>query len=662
LLNLFIRCVCILVVALAVSGWFIFHNSSQNFVRNNEYCAEFAHNYCGNKDVAFERATFLEAEGQYPEAADWYMKARERYANMLAENPNDSIRASRMAEMTMRGKGGIINTDTAEYYAHMAKRYDLEAYLAVVNGDVWKSRDLINNYSGERTAYLQLADAISGLRYTKKDFKFEDIKSHWNTIDSLASTQNSANQEALVAAYQICENGITDKDGEFIVAPSLYDALAYAQDADEHYNSLSAQIYLASKFESLHLKEDAEKYNNRANANNRIGNGEITFSNERINELTNDPQALVARAHHNYSAGYTDYRMTAYYYHIADSINTKRGIYKLGNDFYLDWVNFVVQAEDLSSVNQILPLVNKEYPDSIREAIANYVMAMKYSNGYGVTFDTEKSDEYILKAANGGLADAQVACGILWDLDSIADGMKILAKFVFLESTQIHPYAARYILSKDYKQGKTIPELLKRSRDEFALLIKLNSLDAQDFGRFDTETLVDLKHQINIALSYKTDFFDSAFLLGKLAEIEYVLGHTHEADFYLSIACEISPKLCYSSLWGISELARKNGALGTSALFAGMFAKQFFRKFGVVLCEPERSNVVQHFYTLYPELLDSVKKNTGYDFTKGLLLSDEVNFDRVKDISNYESPVKNLRIELPDYVKPTFPITMKYFD
>lgn len=613
----------------------------------------------GNKDAAYKYAILLEGNEKFSEAADWYMKARKKYAKMLTDNPNDSIRASRLAEMSMRGKGGIINTDTAEYYAHLAKRYDLEAYLAVVNGNVYKSKEIVNSYQSTRSPYFDLADALSSLLYPK-DHSAEEIELCWEIVDSLASTKNQATPEAIHCAFSICSDGVKDKNENYIVAPSLYDAITYAQDADTHYNSIYAQIYLASKFMSLHLRQDAEKYYNKAKENNVFGCEEITFSHNRINELTDDPQALVAKAHYNAQKGYTDYRMTGYYYHIADSINKVRRIYKLSMEFYKDWFDFIVNAEDIKNIDQILHLINREYPDSLRIGIAEYVMALKYSNGKGVSLDAEKSGEHLKRAASSGLEDAQVAVSILLDIDSIPEGMKNLEKLAFRNSP--NPFAARYLLSKEIKKDRTIPELIKRSDDEFALLIKLNILNLQDSSRFSRETLLSIKQQINIVLSDKTDFSESAFLLGKLAEIEYLMGNRDETNFYIKLASQISPKDAYSSYFGISETARKLGDIANAAYFADRFARLYFLDNGKVLYEPERSNVVSHIYHLYPEILDLVKEKMGYDFEKNTYFFIDGNFEKDRNPMTFESPVKNLRIKLPDYVRPIVPITMKYFD
>ena len=77
----------------------------------------------------------LEEEGNYSEAARWYMLARDRYADLLQNNPSDSVRAIRMTRMLMRGKGGVIDSKNAEIYANMAKRYDILAYLSAINGN-----------------------------------------------------------------------------------------------------------------------------------------------------------------------------------------------------------------------------------------------------------------------------------------------------------------------------------------------------------------------------------------------------------------------------------------------------------------------------------------------------------------------------------------------
>lgn len=634
-----------------------------HFAENIPFGLNAAADALGNLDAAYNHANELENKGNYSDAANWYLKSRGIYSGYLIAHPNDSVRASRMAEMTMRGKGGFINTDTAQYYAHLAKRYDLEAYLAFVNGKHYEARTLINNCPTKNSRYLQLADAVDALLYPPKDFEADKLESYWTIIDSLAWTKNPAQQEAIETAIKICDNGIVDDQAKFLVAPALYDAVRNAQYAAENFNSLYAQLYLASKFDALYQKEKAEYYNRMSESNNRLGNGEIAFSDKRILELTNDPQALVAMAQKNAEAGYTDYNMTAYYYHLADSINNKNQIYHQGDRVLSDWTNFVVNAKNLSSVEQITPIVNRQYPDSIRLAIANYIMAMKYSNGTGVECDSIKSGNHLLKAAELGLADAQVAVATIWDRDSIADGMKILRRLTSGPRDSIHPWAARYILSKAIKDNVLEGDLIAKAdfRDEYPLLIKLNEVANIDLYKFDESTLHNLKNHINIALAQKTDYSDCAYLIGKLGEIEYALNRPDAADFYMDIANNISPKESYTSLWGLSESARRRQDLETAHWYAGGFAKVFFRDSGDVLYESQRRNVVQHFQDLYPEILELVKKNTGHDFTQGIFVFKNESFDRDKRYFDYKSPVTDLRIDLPDYERPAFPITMKYF-
>ncbi len=644
-------------VLLFLTGCYRLRTSSDDFVVHSKYMSEWAHNTFGNKDVAYERAKYLESVKSYPDAAKWYMRARERYADILTENPTDTTRALRMTQMLMRGKGGIIDKKKAEDYARLAKRFDIEAYLAAANGNPHKAMDIVNNFQEDTTSYLLLAEALGTLCYPHSASDHNQIRRYWNIVDSLASTTNPATEEALLTAVSLSRYGVANNT--YILAPSLHGAAAYATDADIHFNSLTAQLFLASLYESMGLTTDAERYNKKAESNGRKGDGEITFSHNRINELYDDPQALMARAHQNAAKGYTDYRMTAYYYHLADSINNITNQYDLSAVSYMDWANFVVNAGDLNSTEQLLPLINKKYPDSIRMAIADYIMGIKLAK----TGNEELNDSishYLLSAASKGLEDAQVSVGISWDLQNKPDGMKTLEQLAYRDSDKIHYWAARYILSKRLHNNELDHYLLdKLVNDEFSLTIRLSHRAfVNNLLNFDKETLVSLKHQINIVLSQQSDLTQYAYLFGKLAEIEYILGDKDATDFYISAANNLSPKSAYTSIFGISEIARRNGQLETAFIFAGRFAKVFFLENGKALDESERYSVIQHFKDLYPEILELVKADKKYDFAKELIFlqSKEVN------PQEYYSTVKNLHVELPNYERFTFPVTMKYFE
>jgi len=666
---------CSIVLALTIWGCYILRTSSNAFIYNSEWRSELAHGWFKNKDVAYERAKYLESKKEYPDAAKWYMLARDRYSDILSKTSSDSIRALRMTQMLMRGKGGSFDTKSAESYAKIAKRFDIEAYLAALNENPQKSRDIINNYQGDTTSYLELADAYSLIQYFNSiscdQIDRSQIDRSWDVVDSLASTNNIATEEALLVASYLTKSGVTDKDGNYILSPSLYDVIAYATDADINFNSMSAQLILASNYECMGLIEDANRYNQKVKDNGGKGWGEVTFSNARIDELDNDPLELLARAHNNAKNGYTDYKMTAYYYHKADSLNSIVLKYYFGGGFFLDWTNFVVKAKDLTTVEQLMPLIKKDYPDSIRLAIADYIMAMKLvntDNEGDASLDSIKSRDYLLSAASKGLEDAQVAVGLLWDLENIPDGMKILKRLAFRKDN-VHPYAARYILSKLIKKNVLNFELLSLlGIDELALTIKLSRMASiNDILKFDDNTLKSLRQQINIVLSQQPNFTEFAaryaYLFGKLAEIEYALGRDEFADFYIEVADKLSPKSAYTSMFGFSEIARRNGEFEKALFWAGRFAKLFFLDNGKVLDESNRSSVVEHFYHLYPEILNLVKKDRQHDFTNdNTYFFEQQNFDIDRDFKTYESRVENLQIDIPDYERFTFPITMQYFD
>lgn len=654
----------VLLLAALIAYSVVLAVSDGKFVYSSEFNTRAA-NLFGNTHAAYARAVYLANNHEYPDAARWYMKARDRYARHLAKNPSDSIPALRMAEMLMRGKGGTFDFAEAGKYAEMARRHDIAAYLAAATGDHYKARDIINNYRGSKTSYLELADAVSTLGYPKSAPKFELVQASLNTIDSLASTVNLATEEAKLTASEIFSTGFTDQEGIYFVIPSKYLAIRYATEADAMFNSLRSQLFLMYEFARIKQYDIAKEYYTKASSNGWKDIEDAISGIASVNELAANPVILLMRALNNAEKGFNDYRMAAHYYHLADSIRNTKHIGVFGQNFYSEWFDLIAKAPDLSSAEQLMPLISKEFSDSIKSAIADYIMSVKYANGYGVPLDSIKSVNYLTSAASKGLSDAQVALGISLDIAGDPEGMKLLHKHVYdIPVGHAHNAAVKYLVSKSLNTtGRVEYKLVNQlNADELALQLQLSIIESRDLMNYKNDEIWSLYEDINLVLAENPDHSQFSYLYGKLAEINYILGRFDETDFFIKAANTLSPVSAYTSFYGLSEMARLKRQFHTAYFFAEMFAEQFFLDNGKVLDESNRSEVIEHFYHLYPEILELVHKKKNYDFAENEIFFHNVGFDRDRDFSTFDTRVRRLHVDLPNYQKPTFPVTKQYFD
>lgn len=644
-------------------------------VNNSNWMSKIAHSWLGNKDVAYERAKFLEDNKKYPEAAEWYMLARERYADILKDNPSDSVRAMRMTEMSMRGKGGILDFDGAEWYAKMAKRYDIEAYLAAFNGNSGKAVTLCNQLSGKPTAYSELAGVLAYLFYphNKNSWNEKKIYASMAILDSLCVNENIAHQEALFVC-SFLSLGVKEDEyswtSKWSVIPSLMDVIITATKADELYNDIRSQQILYQEYSRLGLTEKSNIYKHKLRKN---GHNFMVIEEDEISEFRNDPLSLIYSAYNNTRTGPMNYAETGHLMHLADSVFSRSSFKIQTTWFYEKWMDCAVKAEDLTSVESVLPFITKSLPDSLRQAAAEYVMAIKYRNGYGVEIDTLKSDEFLWNAASKGLVDAKISYYILRDLQGAPEALDSLVEFALTNPSITKTPAACYVLQKLDNMGfntflKPYSELyIYMDLDPQIMSRYLRGVSLDDLMKLDRKELEVLRKYLSWAIANTPPLFkNTAYLLSKLSLIDALLNDNQPScKWYGSLAMEIDPDQCYTSIFESSEIYRKRGNYAAAHINALDFFNTFFfeNSAGIgALDESNRDNVIRHFNQLYPDILEKAEKELNYNFTQGIYSFIEVDKKGERLFSSYTSPVKKLHVELPDYEKFTFPVTMKYFD
>lgn len=671
-----------------------------------EFAANTAH-YWGNKDVAMHRAFYLDSvKNDSWKASKCYKEAIRRYEELLQKDSTDTERAGWLAIMMMRGKGGTIDTYRAEKYAHLAKRYDLEAYLAITNGDMYKASELLNNYYYERTfsdviftsetefgnydrnsSYFVLAKALKNLLYSKQ----YNTMSEFGIIDSLSKQVGSpARLEALLSSISLRSKGIKkNSNGYYCCEPSLRYCFEQAKIASEEFNSIQAQLYLAKEYARFRIFGEVN-YEEKA-LRNGCDPMEFGFVDD-IKLRTLNPAILIYKAKENAKKGSNEYYLTAKYYHIADSLY-QCSPKEPEEHFYEEWFDCIVNAHDLSSDSQVLQLVNKNFPDSIRKAVVDYVMALKYRKGKGVKRDIQISNERLRLAASKGLVDARVAYDIICDIDGNLEGMTDLENLVSscttirdlqnsysqlnncqgFDEENAYIYAWRYIISKGINREEI---------DAYSHIIPWNNLQLYRFhngrelvgGTHETSYLELIIERLEYGISqiYKKYNDDSeignngySFLIGKLAECYYLLDDTISADFYTNIAKHCLGSQAYPSFFAMSECARKIGNKKDAEKYAQLFADIYFEKGWngkrQVADDAYRVDVVNHFAHLYPGILDEVVQRTGYDFRDDVASIQPLDESKKQ---SWQSPVGHIKMTkyVPNCEKPIFPVSMKYFN
>ena len=651
---------CLIILAFGSWSYYLLRTSSNALVTHSKWRSEIAYNTFGNKDVAYERATYLESIKDYPEAAKWYMMARDRYADILKDNPADSVRALRMAQMLMRGKGGIIDTEGAEAYAKMAKRFDIEAYLAALNGNPGKAITLTNSRPSD-SDYYSLAESASYLLYPH--IKWDSIKiieaNHF--IDSLAVTSNASQQEAMQINILLRNSGLRSGDdfvSKWSISPSILDALYTAIAADREYNDLFAQKFLISRFAQLGLQSKSNEYRRKAQING--AKIDLALDIAQNGQTQDDPLALIYQVTQNSKHGHNYYSETGKLLKEAESLSHRSIQNSIPLDsFYRFWMSCALKAEDLPDVESILPILTSSLSDTEKLATAEYIMAIKYWGGTSVEKDSVKSMEYLQKAYSKNLPDAVTAYLILQDKNGISRDLIGHARDNFAKNKTP---LVRYILSRYNHIPSSVAVSLATYASEDADIMAHILRDVVDFNKLTPDLLATYYSNINWALANTPLSNSTSYLLGRLAEISFLLGKENQTQGFLSLALDINYKQCYASLFNISEIARKMGNLPVAMEYANRFSALYFQENGRVLDETNRSNVVTHFNLLYPEILETVNHELNYDFTKGTSIMIEEGFNRNRDFASYNSVVSKLQIDLPTMDRFAFPVTMKYFE
>lgn len=645
---------------LVLSFAIILTTSSGPIVNKWNSVSEFAHKYLNNKDIAYVRANMLEEEGNYSEAARWYMLARDRYADLLQNNPSDSVRAIRMTQMLMRGKGGVIDSKNAEIYANMAKRYDILAYLSAINGNAGKAITLINSSKYNKSGYYHLAKAISYLYYPYVKWDSLKVVESRVIIDSLAYSQNISRQEALHCHILLYNAGLRSSDDYrtlWSIAPSVIESIEAAKRADSLYNDLYAQRFLINKYAQLGLHSNAMIYYKKARDNGDKLDFSLDLTNDALNQ--NDPISLIFQADNNSKQAHNYYAETGLLLKKADSIVHVNYHDRVMTDaFYRKWLSCVVKAEDLTDVESILPILSNLLPDTIKTAAAEYIMAIKYWEGESVERDSTRSMEYLKKSVSKNLPDAVSSYLILRGKNNEQD----LIDYVTTEPAICKTPVARYIISKYERVPNHIAYKFAEYMTDDADILSRIQRDVINNERLTPHELEAHSKNINWSLANTPNSRSTSYLLSNLAEIAFLLNKENQSQWFLSLALEIDPRQSYASLFNISEIARKAGNLSVAMEYATKFSEFYFLENGKVLDESRRNAVIQHFSDLYPEILQIVKERLNYDFLKGQFVFTDEDFDRNREFRSYKSPVKNLNVYLPDIDKFSFPVTMKYFE
>lgn len=283
----------VLAVLLAVACYLPFNNYARLHY-GPVYRVAFA--LSGNPDMAYDRAVYLETEvvdgldhgnagrediysyEENPEtlrrrleAAHCYRDAAKTYAARIADAPErHGDDAYRLAQMYLRGKGGVIDYDKAIEYAAIASRHGhyrtgLLALLLHGEGAEGVKVDAIlagPQADGSKDAYIPLVKAVREL-----DKAIENGTANKAVCDTfvcklagLMKTPSDAMPEAILKYVETALDGIKDKTGHYIASKDFYTANDWLFLLSGRLNYLPAQILRAQILGELSSRGSFTEY------------------------------------------------------------------------------------------------------------------------------------------------------------------------------------------------------------------------------------------------------------------------------------------------------------------------------------------------------------------------------------------------------------------
>lgn len=499
----------------------------------------------------YRLAVEREAEGKYEEATALYRDAIRVYSADEEKQQLDSAGALNMAMMLMRGKGGLIDMGRAGRYASMAGVPGLEAYICVADG-LWDDAVSIRNFNeADTSAYMRLARALIELfnPYERSDSSV--MHGATATLYELTD-ENQVGGEAYESLVRILSDGVYHESGKAAVLPDLYMAFCMANEASEAFNSIRAQSWLVKFFGQWGDKVNSDRFRRLliTNGCDLLDFGMAADVDYSTLSGKHVPEAYLQIAQRNFDAGSRYYGLTGRYFQLADSCFKSNRRYVVSPRFYARYTDMLAEATDLRSEAELLPLVAKSLPDSMRRGVASFIMGMKYSEGIGgVKRDSLLSRECLVRSARLGLPEGKAwLYGVVQPSDSglaSVKGLPLADRLRFLRG-----------IGRGKPYGKELMEFVEAN--PYDMMSLMSQLKDADLISMSEDDLKNMFFSLSCAFAQEKWMWGIHALSPLLADMSaylFLSGHADAAWFYLWLS-GLSDKMAYLQLFGLSEFAR----------------------------------------------------------------------------------------------------------
>lgn len=619
------------IVLLGGGGYYYYettYNTADKAFSRKDY--ETAH-YKGHLDAAYEYARQLEKQGKLELAAEWYRKAIESYESFLQkfENKSDTFdieRRYRLAQLYIRAKGGYYEPYKAyhclEPVQDNKQTIGLYTYCCALLG---KEQEVVNKlyYAKEDTTdhYLFLTKAILQLQkpelmegYLEKD-RDEEI---WKKLRMLAPKL----EEVRLMVGIILLSGYFDNTGKLVYR--LWEGMDALGTSAIEDNSVWAQLIAGQMYARMQLLDVAESYLTVACRN---GSSDAMFllksvasamkKTQKADSLENEIKRL--QRVDTFLLNNMDLKKRT----PLEALNyRKKGLNAFDSaklsvtEYY-----FKEYVQDLLKSNTSLDKVTL-FGDTITNSMKKYLYGVKYAKGYGVKKNQAIADSLIEAAATEGSREAIYTWGrLLYQRGNTLESIAMLRRTADFDAKSAEFLS--YIYS--YIDKEKSAEYLKKSNDSTRLYRPMIEQISSMYNATEKPSVEQLTNQANkleaaLCLNGFNDIKCSSYVAGQLALIYALLGAPDSViQFYLAISCNsVLNGEGYFFLIDLTELFRIQNRLKDAADCYERFCLIYFERKGTNANLTERKDIVDYLSCYFPESETRIKKELGFDFTKGV--------------------------------------------
>lgn len=586
-----------------------------------------------DKDIAHLHAEWLEKQGDYQSAAEWYQKAKKRYSEVLDNDSTETECAYQLALLYSRAKGGAEigenGLDKSLYkaieYARVASKGErgvgLYLFLNLLKDDKdVKIRSYLNSLQGEYVddKYVTLARVIMLLADREVLASEKHIDNYLrccHVLDSL-SYDDEVSNEALLMLGELYRYGVCNGD-EYVVEPDIYNTVCLYEMLAFNKNDIRGQLGLLdiaintrnrillkdllARLWKNGIKEFAAYYYVEFVQAGVISEPPYMKDVYAVINSANYSSAMkqIQIAKNNAVAGYQTDDYVLDFYENANTIALSSPTTFITDYGYDKMLEYFLKSEKSSTVDSI-----SKYCESMPLGCAEYLMSMKYAKGYGVEIDMQRADSILQIAADKGYEDAVYTLSLrLIEGNKVFDGLKLLNKIAatcnraaaylavynYLNiDNEIALEYARMIDDDKYLVYRTILAMLTEPYNEHNYEYIASSLEAVVSRNID-----DIKETPHLY----------AMLLREIADIYISYG-----DIY-SLDNELSDRVIYYLNQSIMLSDRNNAALCDFRL-------------GVVFCmlndENSSYEAFKDFCEIYFDEENNIKNNNLLVYTDNM--------------------------------------------